>query len=90
MINAGRDFHAPPKRDNSGWAAVSALLNLGVRYEGCGCTGRGPRPETEAALRRWTSEAVAWQNSRKRLHGRKLHYDQYTERNADVYQRLLG
>ncbi len=56
MLFAGHDFAAPARRDASGWAAVSAVLNAGLRYEGfepCGC-GHEPkyRPRTRAQIRR--------------------------------------
>ena len=55
MVYAGHDFAAPPRRDGSGWAAVAAVLEAGLRYEGfepCGC-GREPefRPRTAAQVR---------------------------------------
>jgi hypothetical protein len=55
MVFAGHDFAAPPRRDRSGWAAVAAVLEAGLRYEGfepCGC-GREPkfRPRTAAQVR---------------------------------------
>ncbi|MFI5588486.1 hypothetical protein ACIA5G_25770 [Amycolatopsis sp. NPDC051758] len=55
MVFAGHDFAAPPRRDRSGWAAVAAALEAGLRYEGfepCGC-GREPkfRPRTTAQVR---------------------------------------
>jgi hypothetical protein len=53
MIDAGRDFKPPRKRDKSGWATVISLLAQGVRYSSCGCNGPGYRPRTKAALRRW-------------------------------------
>lgn len=55
MACAGHDFAAPRRRDDSGWAAVAAVLEAGLRYEGfetCGC-GRDPefRPRTAAQVR---------------------------------------
>jgi hypothetical protein len=55
MVGAGHDFAAPRRRDKSGWAAVAAVLEAGLRYEGfetCGC-GRDPkfRPRTGAQVR---------------------------------------
>lgn len=55
MVFAGHDFAAPRKTNDSGWAAVAAVLGAGLRYEGfqfCGC-GREPkyRPRTKAQVR---------------------------------------
>lgn len=55
MFFAGHDFAAPRRRDDSGWAAVTAVLTAGLRYEGfgtCGCS-REPkfRPHTNAQVR---------------------------------------
>jgi hypothetical protein len=55
MVFAGHDFAAPRRRDKSGWAAVAAVLEAGLRYEGfetCGC-GREPkfRPRTSTQVR---------------------------------------
>ncbi|MEW2356719.1 hypothetical protein [Spirillospora sp. NPDC029432] len=55
MIFAGHDFAAPRRRDDRRWAAVAAVLQAGLRYEGfepCGC-GREPkyRPRTSAEVR---------------------------------------
>ncbi|RBQ18384.1 hypothetical protein DP939_19835 [Spongiactinospora rosea] len=55
MIYAGHDFAAPRKGDRRRWAAVAAVLEAGLRYEGfepCGC-GQVPayRPHTSAQVR---------------------------------------
>ena len=55
MLFAGHDFAAPWRRDDSGWAAVTAVLTAGLRYEGFkarGCS-RQPkfRPHTRAQVR---------------------------------------
>jgi hypothetical protein len=55
MVFAGHDFAAPRRHDKSGWAAVAAVLEAGLRYEGfqtCGCS-RDPkfRPRTSAQVR---------------------------------------
>ena len=55
MLLAGHDFAAPRRRDDTAWAAVAAVLAVGLRYEGfepCGC-GRDPkyRPRTGTAVR---------------------------------------
>jgi hypothetical protein len=51
MVNAGRDFQAPRKRDDSGWAAVAHVLASGQNYDSCGCDGPGYRPRTGAQVR---------------------------------------
>lgn len=55
MSFAGHDFAAPRRADDRAWAAVAAVLEAGLRYEGfetCGC-GREPkyRPATGAEVR---------------------------------------
>lgn len=55
MVSAGHDFAAPRRRDDSGWAAVEAVLGAGLRYDGfetCGC-GRYPafRPHTRSQVK---------------------------------------
>ncbi|MFI5722182.1 hypothetical protein [Streptomyces cyaneofuscatus] len=55
LVCAGHDFAPPPRRNAAAWAAVSAVLAAGLRYEGlepCGC-GRRPRyrPRTRADVR---------------------------------------
>ena len=55
MVFAGHDFAAPRRHDKSGWAAVAAVLEIGLRYEGfetCDCS-RDPkfRPRTSAQVR---------------------------------------
>lgn len=55
MVCAGHDFAAPRKTNDSGWAAVAAVLATGMRYDGfefCGC-GREPkyRPRSSAEVR---------------------------------------
>ncbi|PZG51972.1 hypothetical protein C1I98_07855 [Spongiactinospora gelatinilytica] len=55
MIYAGHDFAAPRRGDRRRWAAVTAVLQAGLRYENfelCGC-GPGPayRPHTSAQVR---------------------------------------
>ncbi|TDQ01040.1 hypothetical protein [Labedaea rhizosphaerae] len=51
MITAGFDFAAPPKRDESGWRALEATLNAGIKFLTCGCSGPGYRPRTSAQVR---------------------------------------
>ncbi|MFD8496653.1 hypothetical protein [Amycolatopsis sp. NPDC059657] len=56
LVYAGHDFAAPRRRNDSGWAAVKAVLEAGLKYEGfetCGC-GQEPksRPRTSAQVRR--------------------------------------
>lgn len=51
MAHAGHDFAAPRRQDDSGWAAVAAVLEAGLRYEGfqtCGC-GQDPKPRPRKA-----------------------------------------
>src|SRR6185312_5726855 len=55
MAQVGHDFAAPRRRDDSGWAAVEAVLGAGLRYDGfetCGC-GRYPafRPRTRSQVK---------------------------------------
>lgn len=55
MVFAGHDLATPRRRDDSGWAAVEAVLLAGLRFEGfsmCGCS-REPafRPRTRAQVR---------------------------------------
>lgn len=55
MVFAGHDFAAPRRTDDDGWAAVTAVLGAGLRYDGfqtCGC-GREPkfRPRSNAEVR---------------------------------------
>ncbi len=55
MLFAGHDFAAPRKTKDREWAAVTAVLEAGLRYDGfatCGCS-RDPkyRPRTKAQVR---------------------------------------
>ncbi|MCW2904140.1 MAG: hypothetical protein JWO67_6405 [Streptosporangiaceae bacterium] len=64
MVLAGHDFAAPRKTNDRGWAAVAAVLDAGLRYEGfetCGC-GREPK------YRPWNSAQV---RARRRVAVRK-------------------
>ncbi|MEV6825686.1 hypothetical protein [Amycolatopsis sp. NPDC051102] len=61
MVFAGHDFAAPPRRDGSGWAAVAAVLEAGLKYEGfqpCGC-GREPKPRPRTAAQVRARQRVA-------------------------------
>jgi len=51
MWRAGRDFHAPRKRNHAAWAAVALVAASGKRYDSCGCDGPGYRPRTKAQAR---------------------------------------
>jgi hypothetical protein len=55
MVSAGHDFAAPRRADDRGWAAVTAVLGAGLRYEGfeaCGCSRKPEyRPRTGAEVR---------------------------------------
>ncbi|SKD59958.1 Uncharacterised protein [Mycobacteroides abscessus subsp. massiliense] len=52
MWLAGHDFHAPKKRNDSGWDAVQHVKDSGQNYDSCGCGGPGWRPITKAEVRR--------------------------------------
>jgi hypothetical protein len=52
LTHLGRDFQAPRKRDDPGWAAVAAVVASGKNYDSCGCNGPGPRPRTKAEAKR--------------------------------------
>ncbi|WP_034271097.1 hypothetical protein [Actinospica robiniae] len=62
MANAGHDFAAPRRRDDSGWAAVEAVLGAGLRYDGfvlCGCQHHPeyrPRTRSQVKARRVLAE----------------------------------
>lgn len=56
MWEAGRDFKAPRKRNDSGWAAVAAVKASGKHYDSCGCGGPGWRPLTKAEVRRTSGD----------------------------------
>ncbi|MFI1396137.1 deoxyxylulose-5-phosphate synthase [Streptomyces sp. NPDC020681] len=46
LLNAGSALAVPRRRDVSGWRALSAVLNAGLRFRmGC-CSGPGYRPRT--------------------------------------------
>ncbi|ONH32466.1 hypothetical protein BL253_05455 [Pseudofrankia asymbiotica] len=58
MRYAGHDFAAPRRADDSGWGAVTAVLDAGLRYEGfqvCGCGRESeyrPRRSSDVRSRR--------------------------------------
>ncbi|WP_216902980.1 hypothetical protein [Nocardia alni] len=54
MINVGRDFAAPRRSDRSGWKALAAVLESGLRFHSCGCGGPGYRPRTRSEVRERT------------------------------------
>lgn len=55
MANAGHDFAAPRRRDDSGWAAIEAVLGAGLSYDGfvtCGCQNNPKsRPRTRSQVK---------------------------------------
>ncbi len=55
MVFAGHDFAAPRRADDRRWAAVAAVLQAGLTYEGfvtCGCNHDPKyRPHTGAEVR---------------------------------------
>lgn len=48
MVDLGRDFHAPRRRNVGQWRKVELLVARNVRFDSCGCTGPGARPRTLA------------------------------------------
>lgn len=48
MTNLGRDFKAPRRADNNQWRKVALLVEAGITFDSCGCTGPGYRPRTLA------------------------------------------
>ncbi|MFI6867902.1 hypothetical protein [Nocardia sp. NPDC050406] len=54
MRDAGTNLAVPPRRDNSGWRALTAVLDAGLNFHSrCGCCGDGPgyRPRKWPELR---------------------------------------
>ncbi|TXK35612.1 deoxyxylulose-5-phosphate synthase [Nonomuraea sp. C10] len=51
MIDAGRDFAAPRRRDSPAWRALGAVLYAGLDFHSCGCKGPGFRPRTPRQVR---------------------------------------
>jgi hypothetical protein len=48
MIDVGKDFHAPRRTNLTQWRKVALLVQNGLLFDSCGCTGPGPRPRTLA------------------------------------------
>jgi len=48
MIDMGRDFHAPRRHDLAQWRKLAILVEQGLLFHSCGCTGPGLRPRTLA------------------------------------------
>lgn len=46
MVNMGKDFAAPRKRNHKQWAKVQLLAQNGILFRSCGCSGPGYRPKT--------------------------------------------
>jgi DNA-directed RNA polymerase subunit RPC12/RpoP len=51
MADIGRDFQAPKRGDERGWAVAAALFSVGATFHSCGCSGPGYRPRDPQALR---------------------------------------
>lgn len=52
MTDMGQDFK-PPRRDaKNQWKKLVLLVNKGVTFHSCGCTGPGPRPRTLSEAKR--------------------------------------
>jgi hypothetical protein len=48
MLDVGKDFHAPRRADLRQWRKVGLLVERGLLFHSCGCSGPGPRPRTLA------------------------------------------
>lgn len=46
MFDVGRDFHVPRRADVRQWRKVGLLVERGLLFHSCGCSGPGPRPRT--------------------------------------------
>lgn len=46
MVDVGRDFHAPRRGNLTQWRKVALLVQNGLLFDSCGCTGPGRRPRT--------------------------------------------
>lgn len=74
MVNLGRDFQVPRKRNRKQWRKVELLFRNGIIFDSCGCSGPGWRPRTllEAEqLVRGIIEAPGGFMSRKDIRRRK-------------------
>lgn len=52
MINLGRDFTAPRRRNDNQWRKIELCVAAGLTFDSCGC-GPGPRPRTLAEAKTW-------------------------------------
>lgn len=48
MRDVGKDFHAPRRADRAQWRKVGLLVDEGLLFDSCGCSGPGSRPRTLA------------------------------------------
>lgn len=46
MLRMGHDFHAPRRADATQWRKVGLLVQEGLLFGSCGCSGPGARPRT--------------------------------------------
>lgn len=50
MADMGLDFAPPKMRDAKAWAAAETLVEAGITFHSCGCSGPGYRPRDPAKL----------------------------------------
>ncbi len=46
MVDLGRDFAAPRRRNTVQWRKVALLAAAGITFDSCGCGDPGDRPRT--------------------------------------------
>ena len=46
MKPMGHDFQAPRRQNKAQWRKIRLLWEAGIRFNSCGCTGPGERPQT--------------------------------------------
>jgi hypothetical protein len=66
MVDLGRDFKAPRRADTGQWAKVSRLVEAGIGFDSCGCSGPGYRPRTladaKSEMKQRRTDRKAWES----------------------------
>lgn len=69
MVDMGLDFQAPRRRAESQWRKLEMLVDAGIRFHSCGCSGPGYRPRTlsdaKTEMKQRRTDRKVWEPRRR-------------------------
>lgn len=69
MVDVGRDFKAPRRANTAQWRKIEMLVEAGIEFDSCGCSGPGYRPRTlsdaKTEMKQRRTDRKVWEPRRR-------------------------